>query len=69
MNKFIKEFSCECKKNREYLNYTIEDVCDFLVDVSEEEYQAFELGKKVLDKIQHFILIKQSFKETFYSFP
>ena len=43
MNK--SEFLNQCKKNREYLNYSTKDVADALIDFSAEDYENFENGR------------------------
>lgn len=50
MSDFINEFREECKKNREYLDLTIQDISNALINVSEKEYFDFENGNKNLSK-------------------
>jgi hypothetical protein len=49
-SKLISEFKKECKKNREYLGYSINDVCVCLDNVSEKEYKDFEESSYILSR-------------------
>lgn len=39
-------FLSQCKKNREILNLTYQDIANVLINMSPKEYEQFELGKK-----------------------
>lgn len=49
-NKLKKEFIDQCKKNRNYLGYSFNDVADCLIGVSEEDYMNFEENKYTMSK-------------------
>ena len=48
MNKDYKLFLKECVKNRNYLEFSYQDMSNCLDNVSEEEYEDFEKGKNML---------------------
>ena len=53
-----EEFINECIKNREYLGYSYADMANCLINMSEENYRDFELGKLNISKDNVARLIK-----------
>ena len=45
-----EQFIQECIKNREYLGFTYLDMSNCLIDMSENDYKNFELGKYEISK-------------------
>ena len=48
MNKI--EFIRQCKKNREFLEFSYKDMSNCLINVNEDEYKLFEEGKFSISK-------------------